>query len=588
MAGIGEDYKLLSPSSRSGQKDDTQKDTTEDSFENVSAPPRSENGPMRVLSYIDGIAVLVGIIIGSGVFSSPGLALERCGSPGEVLLAWSTSGVLVWMCSNCYIELGGMMPTAGGDFDYLNRAFGERAAFSFAWYNFFIGKSGSQAIIATIFGRYFQAVLLGNIDGVLNYGSGSSGESWLTKGLAIILIILITALNCIGLKESAVLSVVLTATKVMLILSVFVFAVFYISLPAGSTDAVSANLSSSHSFDGSSGILGFGSSLVACLFSYDGFADANFLQEELKNPIQDLPRIITHGVAIVTVCYLLINVAYLCVLPVDTIINTGAIAVQFGTTASSLFGGGSALALCLAFGVALSTAGSVNGSVMAGGRAFYATGRSGQAPKIIGQLNRFGAPWAALVAQGTWTVVLLALPGSNFSTLLDYFGPTSWMFYALSASALLRLRYKEPNAHRPFKAPIFAPYLVISLAAVIITGSIAKEPVFTLLAFGFVGLSVPFHLLMERKTRLSYMLYTFLVKCGIGGNNAMMEWEGWEDGGRTEAVHSPLSQVPDGSEGSEGAASDAEMVVVGGGHSLPSTRRRRMKKRGDEEVNVPL
>ena len=154
MAGIGEDYKLLSPSSRSGQKDDTQKDTTEDSFENVSAPPRSENGPMRVLSYIDGIAVLVGIIIGSGVFSSPGLALERCGSPGEVLLAWSTSGVLVWMCSNCYIELGGMMPTAGGDFDYLNRAFGERAAFSFAWYNFFIGKSGSQAIIATIFGRY--------------------------------------------------------------------------------------------------------------------------------------------------------------------------------------------------------------------------------------------------------------------------------------------------------------------------------------------------------------------------------------------------------------------------------------------------
>ena len=114
--------------------------------------PNGHSAPNRVLSYVDGTAVLVGIMIGSGVFSSPGLALERAGSSGEMMLAWCVSGMLVFFCSSCYIELGGMMPSAGGDFDYLTRAFGDRAAFAFAWYNFFIGKSGSQAIIATIFG----------------------------------------------------------------------------------------------------------------------------------------------------------------------------------------------------------------------------------------------------------------------------------------------------------------------------------------------------------------------------------------------------------------------------------------------------
>lgn len=564
----GDDYEILiganSPSS-SDQIDvelpDLANNKSHNTNESIEDQNCSSSGPVRALSYLDGTAVLIGIMIGSGVFSSPGLALERCGSPGAVMLAWCVSGALVWLCSNCYIELGGMMPTAGGDFDYLNRAYGERAAFAFAWYNFFIGKTGSQAIIATIFGRYFQAVLVGNIHSILdNESSSGDSETFVTTALAVILVIFITILNCCGVKESAVLSVILTSTKVLLVLSVFVFAIFYVSLPAGTTDEITTNLKASNSFNGTHGILEFGSSLVACLWCFDGFADANFLQEELRNPIRDLPRIISHGVAVVTVCYLLINVAYLSVLPVDTIIDTKAIAVQFGSTASVLFGGGSALALCLAFGVALSTAGSVNGSVMSGGRAFYANGRSGKAPRIIGELNRFGAPSAALLAQGVWTVVLLLLPGSNFSTLLDYFGPTSWMFYAFTASALIRLRIVEPNAVRPFRAPTIAPFFVIGIAAMIIAGSIAAEPLFTLLAFGFVALSLPFHLLMERNAgeevnrmmhvlcgsycRRGYAMYCRSASSVAGHLRGGTVSTGGAGGRMWGATHSPLSQLP--------------------------------------------
>ena len=469
-------------------------------FQNISSVnSHPEHLEQNKLTYVDGVAVLVGIIIGSGVFSSPGLALERCGSPGEVLIAWCTAGFLVSMSSHCYLELGSMMPTAGGDFDYLKRAYGDRVAFSFAWYNFFVGKPGSQAIIATIFGRYFQAVVEGNVNSVRN-GDGDE-ETPVAKITAIILLIVITILNCAGIKESATLSIVLTVTKIILCLSIFFLAIAYSAWPQGGSHL------SSDLFDGSNGIVGFGSALVACLWSFDGFADANFLQEELTDPIRDLPRIVTHGVIIVTICYLLINVAYLSALPSDTIEDSNAITVEFGFQVSSLFRGSVVLPFLLAIGVALSTAGSVNGSIMTGGRAFYANGRAGEFPKAFANLNRYQAPYVSLIGQGLWAVMLLLLPGSNFSTLLDYFGPTSWCFYALTASSLIRLRIKEPNTARPYKVPWYPlpPIVVIVIAIVIVCSSLAKEPLFTGIAFCFVLLSIPAHILMEyhRASRLS-------------------------------------------------------------------------------------
>jgi L-type amino acid transporter 9 len=452
---------------------------------------------MRKLNVVDGIAIIVGIIIGSGIFSSPGLALQRAGSPAVDLIAWGVSGVLVMLAAQCYLELGGIMPSAGGDFDYLTRAYGERMGFAFAWFNMFVSKTGSQAIIATVFGRYFESVISGNTS---NLTSDHSDESFTSKMLAIGLIVFITLINCTGIKQSAFVSLILTAVKISLVLSVFVFAIIFASSGSGHSENIIQNLSPAHSFEHSKSIVNFGSAMVACLWCFDGFADGNFLMEEMIHPTRDLPRIVRFGLTIVTICYILINIGYLSVLSRDTIVDSKAIAVEFGTSFSVLFNSHrQVLPTILALGVSLSTMGAINGSIMTGGRAFYAVARANKFPSVMAKINKYGSPWVALLVQGTWSIVLLMMPGSNFSTLLDYFGPTSWMFYALSASCVMVLRYKEPDLDRPFQVMWYPlpPILVIIIALVIFISSLISEPMYTLLAVGFVLLAFPVHLFME-------------------------------------------------------------------------------------------
>lgn len=454
--------------------------------------------PQRKLTMIDGIAIIVGIIIGSGIFSSPGLALERSGSAGADLIAWAVSGVLVNLCAQCYLELGGMMPSAGGDFDYITRAYGNAFGFSFAWYNFFIGKTGSQAIIATIFGRYFSSILEGNTSSLTD--GNNHDESILVKLLAVGLIVFITLLNCIGIKESAVVSILMTTIKIALVLMVFLFSVIYAASSTKHAINFNYNFSPSSTFNGSNSLTSFGTAMIACLWCFDGFADGNFLQEEMIHPIRDLPRIIQIGLTLVTTCYILINIGYLTVLSKQDIIDSKAIAVQFGDTVSDMFTTGKdVFPIILALGVSMSTVGALNGSIMTGGRAFYAVARAGKFPTILAKLNTRNSPYVALIAQGAWAIVLLMLPGSNFSTLLDYFGPTSWLYYALTASAVIVLRYREPHVHRPFTVPWYPlpPVCVIIIALVIFVSSLMNEPLYTVLAISFVILSFPVYFFME-------------------------------------------------------------------------------------------
>ena len=207
--------------------------------------------------------------------------------------------------------------------------------------------------------------------------------------------------------------------------------------------------------------------------------------------------------------------------------SSQAIAVQFGTTASQLFATGrNVLPVILALGVSLSTVGSINGSIMTGGRAFFAVARHGQAPAICAQLNRYGAPYASLLAQGAWSLVLLLLPGSNFATLLDYFGPCSWAFYAATASSLIVLRYREPDIERPFKMPLYPlpPLIVIVMAVCIIVSSLSAQPLFTFLAFGFVLLSFPVYYIMKTYggmvTTTDLLTLNGGVGSELGGNNS--------------------------------------------------------------------
>ena len=318
----------------------------------------------------------------------------------------------------------------------------------------------------------------------------SSGESLISKLSAVTLIILITAINCASVKESTTMQNVLTAAKLGLVLVLFIAAAAFTT----EADSVTQNsLEFTYSFTGSKGIVGFSTALVACLWSFDGWADLNFMTEELEKPNQ-LPKIVTVAVLVVTVSYLLCNVAYMLVMSVDDIKESRAIGSDFGIAVNhgDNFG---FWPLMIAFGVALSTLGSLHGSIMTGGRAFFAVGRDGKAPKWLGYVNRMGSPYGALIAQGVWAVILLLLPGSNFNSLLDYCIPVSWAFYALAAFSVVVMRYKEPNLPRPYKIPLYPapPIMVVILALCIGVSSIYSNPFYCLLALGFVSLSLPVH-----------------------------------------------------------------------------------------------
>lgn len=175
----------------------------------------------RSLGFIDGVCILITIIIGSGIFSSPGETLKRSGSPGAALVSWCISGILVITASFCYAELGAMMPSTGGDFDYLYRAYGDSAAFSFAWFYFWISKTGSQAIVATVFGNYVVKLFTGLGD--------SDGNETLSKLFAVCLLISLTLLNCLGVKSSKFIANALTGLKLCLVLILCVTGIYYVS-----------------------------------------------------------------------------------------------------------------------------------------------------------------------------------------------------------------------------------------------------------------------------------------------------------------------------------------------------------------------
>ena len=313
----------------------------------------------------------------------------------------------------------------------------------------------------------------------------SSEESDATKFFAVLSIILLTLLNCTGLKESSFIQNILTFAKIILVISIFVIAMYYsLYHPA----VFHENLSPAVAFKGTK-LMGFGSSMVACLWSFDGWGDMNFMLEELLD-IRQLPNIVWTSLFTVTLIYILANLAYFSVLSTDEVMNSPAIAVQVGHTVSR---SNIILPAIFSLGIALSCMGSNNGSIMTGGRSFFAVARSGLAPRWLARVNKAGAPYASLLAQGFWTIVLLILPGSNFSSLLSFFGPCSWFFYALSSSAVIILRSKEPDKKRTFKVMLYPwpPILVCGVALIIMLSSFYQEPFYTTLAFSFVLLSIP-------------------------------------------------------------------------------------------------
>ncbi len=443
------------------------------------------------MTFIDGAALIVGTTIGSGIFASPGKVLDRVDSVGLALLVWVVAGVLSLAGALCYAELGSALPVSGGEYAYLSKTLGRPMGFMFTWTNFFVMKTGSQAIISIVFARYFGSVLLG-----LDLNTPNLDNDWRLKLLAIGAIALLTTINCIGVRWGAFVQVLFTGLKLAALIGIIALGFGVLFHPSGAAHFENAFVPFSGKDLGSSGLIGaFGVAMISALWAYDGWNNLNYVSEELKEPERNLPRAIIFGILGIMTVYILANVAYLAVLTPQEIVASKAVATELALRTLGPIG-----FVLIPLAVAASTFGSTNGSLLSGSRVFYAAARDGQFPRFLARLNpKTGVPTMALIVQGTWASILI-IPG-NFGTLVDYFGFAAWLIYGLAAIALMILRRQAPDLPRPYKVwpyPLI-PVIFLTVSAFLVINLLLESPLQSFVALGFSLLALPVYYLFFRQ-----------------------------------------------------------------------------------------
>src|ERR1700694_2967365 len=410
-------------------------------------------------------AVVVGTIIGSGIFLVPSEMMQAVGSARVVYLAWVVGGLLSFFGALTYAELGAMKPQAGGEYVYVRDAYGPLAGFLYSWTTFLISKPASIATITTglvrILGTFsifsfFPAVIFSqNL-----YPHGSSGHSFtLSYGqlVAVGATILISCLNYIGVRRAGEFQFVLTLLKVAIILGIVAVGFSY----RGGTWANFAT-----EFGGAKGgIAGFFAALVAALWAYDGWNDLNMVAGEIRNPQRNIPLALIWGVATVGALYVLVNAAVQYVLPA----SAGAVSQRPASDAGALVLGRAGASLVSA-GMAVSMLVTLNGTIMSGARVPFAMARDGYFFKTIAEVHpRFRTPAGAIIVQCGLAIILLLLGGSfrQFFSLAIF---AEWLFYMITGSTVFVFRRRDPQAERPDRVwgyPV-VPILFVLASAVLL------------------------------------------------------------------------------------------------------------------------
>jgi basic amino acid/polyamine antiporter, APA family len=455
---------------------------------------RERTSLVRALGPVDATMIVIGSMIGSGIFIVSAESSRLSGAPGWLLLAWALAGLLTITGALCCSELATMMPRAGGVYVFLREAFGSPIGFLYGWTLFLVIQTGTIAAVAIAFAKFLGVFATGvSPDSylILPISLGGYAISLSTEQLvAIALIALLTWTNTRGLEVGKIVQNTFTFAKTAALTAVVV-----IGLSLG-WRANSAALSSAWWDSWANGwnpqvaqpgltvagglaiALLFGRSMVGPLFAQTAWTNVTFIGSEVRDPGKNLVRALVGGCAVVVVLYLLANAAYLAVLPFPEIQhapqNRVAVAMM-----NAVFGQPGAM--CMAAAIMISTFGCDNGLILAGARVYYAMARDGLFFRKIATTNRFRVPAAALVAQGIWTA-LLVLPrtvttnaathqvyGNVYNQLLEYIVSADLVFYLLMVVAVILLRRKKPNAERPYRTwgyPI-VPIISIVLSALL-------------------------------------------------------------------------------------------------------------------------
>jgi basic amino acid/polyamine antiporter, APA family len=437
----------------------------------ANEPPRAAEdnrlsaGLIPSLGLFTTIMMVVGGVIGSGIFRKPGVMAGQVGSPELLLGVWVLAGVLTLFGALTNAEIASMIPETGGQYIYFERMYGPFFAFLYGWAVFAVMQCGSIAAVAYVFAEYatqfvrlpefsaavaawsFHVPLIGDVAPLKEIG---------TKGLAAALIILLTAVNYVGVRFGGLVQNVFTIAKVaamlLLVLGAFL-------LPTGGAAANLTTPSTEIHPSGFALIAGIAAALQGAFWAYDGWNKLTYIAGEVKQPQRNIPLGLVWGMLIVTAIYLLMNVAYAYVLPIDQMAKSKLVAAD---VADKCFAGGGRW---IAAAVMVSTFGTTNSIILATARVYFSMARMNVFPRALGKVHpRFHTPAASLVVQGVWSALLLF--SGTFDTLTDMLIFVSWVFYAAGAYGVFVLRRKAPDAPRPYKVPgyPFVPWIFIVFA----------------------------------------------------------------------------------------------------------------------------
>lgn len=459
----------------------------------------------RTLNLFDTIMLVSGSMIGSGIFIVTAGMVQLLGSPLLVLSCWIISGVISLFAALSYGELAAMMPEAGGQFIYIRRAFGKRTAFIYGWTVFTVIQTGVIAAVAVAFAKY-TGVFIPFFDPQNTLFSFDSFSINYAQLLAVASILFLTYLNTLGINNGKIIQGLFTSTKLLALAALIIVGLIFGSTHSNWSANIALpfrdlNTGAGENATWATILAAMGVALIGSLFSSDAWNNVTFIAGEVKEPKRNIPLGLLIGVLIVTVLYILANVAYFMLLPAwgspDGLTVDGrgiAFAENERVGSAALFPVfGDVSASIMALLIIISTFGCNNGLILQGARLFYSMSRENLFFKSTGKLNGNAVPERALWLQAIWSSVL-CLSGS-YGDLLDYCTFASLIFYIVTIIGLFYLRHREPDAERPYKAlgyPVI-PALYILIASAICIDLLIFKTKNTALGLLIMALGLPIY-----------------------------------------------------------------------------------------------
>uniref|UniRef100_A0A0N5C655 Large neutral amino acids transporter small subunit 1 n=1 Tax=Strongyloides papillosus TaxID=174720 RepID=A0A0N5C655_STREA len=436
---------------------------------------QEQKGLEKSLTLFNGVSMIVGCIIGSGIFVSPTGVQEKAGSVGVSLLIWLTCGIFAGIGSYCYAELGTLIRKSGGDYAYIMEAFGPFLGFVRLWIEAIVVRPCTCTIVALTFSIYMLKPLFADCP----------PPDGLAQLIAAALIIILTAINCISVRLATAVQDIFTVAKVFALIAIICSGLYLIIFGNDKYRESFENIWEGTTKDVASASLAFYSGL----FAYQGWNYLNFIVEELQNPKKNLPLAILISCVTVTLIYVLTNVALYAVISPDEMLLSPAVAIEY---ANKVFG---PFAFTMPLFVACSTLGSANGVIFTSSRLFYVGAREGQMPIVLTMINKSTkTPIPAVIFTGLLSLAYLFLSKDVFA-LINYIAISYWLAIAGAIAALFVFRRTMPDAPRPIKVNLIWPIIFfigcISLVIVPIIGA----PRDTAIGISIMLTAVPIYLL---------------------------------------------------------------------------------------------